>query len=437
MGDGADDLLGENHIEFFGSDVALSADGNTLAVGAVGHNFRQGRVRVFFNGSEFGNNVQVGNDILGEEQSNSWGTAVDLNADGTILAAGAYTNDGINGEDSGHVRVFQLQGDEWVQLGQDIDGEAANDWFGLSVALSSDGLTVAAGSRDNGDGGVEAGHVRVFSYDGTRWNQVGADIDGVVAEGWLGDAVDISGSGKRIVTGAPQVGANEGAVYVYEFDSVDGWTLVGNPIMGSDFNGWFGRSVSMSRDGNVIAVGTWSDKAEIYFLNEFDEWTQVGPTLLGNSATEVFGSDVAISGDASRVIVGGPGERGDSTFPGVVRVFELSESCQSAIMEATDAPSPTTQTVAPMSSQPVFPGSPTMSPVVSAPIAAPVLTSPTVNDGEATVVCLPLCSLVLLERVLPFSSFFHWCISLFARTNSNSSHRRNPTIPDPMWSPSK
>lgn len=39
MGDGVDDLLGENQIEFFGSDVALSADGNALAVGAVGQIF--------------------------------------------------------------------------------------------------------------------------------------------------------------------------------------------------------------------------------------------------------------------------------------------------------------------------------------------------------------------------------------------------------------
>jgi hypothetical protein len=49
-----------------------------------------------------------------------------------------------------------------MQLGQDIDGEAAGDWSGYSVSLSADGNTVAIGSHSNDDNGDLSGHVRVF-----------------------------------------------------------------------------------------------------------------------------------------------------------------------------------------------------------------------------------------------------------------------------------
>jgi hypothetical protein len=61
-----------------------------------------------------------------------------LNSDGTIVAIGAAFNDG-NGSNSGHVRVYQYNGSQWVQIGLDIDGEAGEDQSGWSVSLNSDG----------------------------------------------------------------------------------------------------------------------------------------------------------------------------------------------------------------------------------------------------------------------------------------------------------
>ncbi|MBC8464584.1 MAG: FG-GAP repeat protein, partial [Bacteroidetes bacterium] len=53
-------------------------------------------------------------------------------------------------------------GQGWSQLGQDIDGEAANDESGYSVSLSSDGGTVAIGACYNDGNGSNAGHVRIY-----------------------------------------------------------------------------------------------------------------------------------------------------------------------------------------------------------------------------------------------------------------------------------
>ncbi|MEZ4914981.1 MAG: hypothetical protein R2798_13080 [Chitinophagales bacterium] len=59
------------------------------------------------------------------------------------------------------------------QAGADIDGEAAGDGSGYSVALSADGNRLAIGAVGNDDNGTYAGQVRVYDWDGSAWVQVG------------------------------------------------------------------------------------------------------------------------------------------------------------------------------------------------------------------------------------------------------------------------
>jgi len=70
-------------------------------------------------------------------------------------------NDG-NGSNAGHVRIYKNINGTWTQQGADIDGEAADDWSGRSVSLSSDGSTVAIGAKQNDGNGSLAGHVRIY-----------------------------------------------------------------------------------------------------------------------------------------------------------------------------------------------------------------------------------------------------------------------------------
>ncbi len=108
---------------------------------------------------------QIGSDIDGEAAADYSGDNVSLSSDGTIVAIGAYLNDG-NGNNSGHVRVFEWNSgsSSWVQKGSDIDGEAANDYSGSSVSLSSNGTIVAVGAYKNDGNGTNAGHVRVYEF---------------------------------------------------------------------------------------------------------------------------------------------------------------------------------------------------------------------------------------------------------------------------------
>jgi hypothetical protein len=111
---------------------------------------------------------QLGDDIDGEARGDQSGFLVALSSDGSTVAIGAMYNDG-NVSFNGHVRIFEWNNETWKQLGDDIDGKAVLDHSGFSVALSSDGSTVAIGApRNKDDSNVftsNVGHVRVYNMD--------------------------------------------------------------------------------------------------------------------------------------------------------------------------------------------------------------------------------------------------------------------------------
>ncbi|MBP8879080.1 MAG: hypothetical protein KBG86_13620, partial [Flavobacteriales bacterium] len=195
-GEAAGDLSG-----YSGPTASLSSDGSRMAVGAIrndGNGIDAGQVRVYaWSGSAW---VQLGADIDGEAAGDYSGRSVSLSSDGSRLAVGAYLNDG-NGSNAGHVRVYVWSGSAWVQLGADIDGEAADDQSGRSVSLSSDGSRMAVGAIRNDGNGIDAGQVRVYAWSGSAWVQLGADIDGEAAADQFGTSVSLSSNGDRLSVG--------------------------------------------------------------------------------------------------------------------------------------------------------------------------------------------------------------------------------------------
>ena len=109
---------------------------------------------------------------------------------------------GIYKHSNGIIKGLKGLVSEWQQLGSDIDGETAGDWSGRSVSLSTDGTTVAIGANFNDGTGSSAGHVRVYTYSGSAWTQLGSDIDGEAATDQSGYSVSLSGNGSRVAIGA-------------------------------------------------------------------------------------------------------------------------------------------------------------------------------------------------------------------------------------------
>jgi len=173
---------------------------------------------------------QQGDDINGEAAYDFSGSSVSLSSDGTTVAIGAYGNDA-NGSNSGHVRIYGWNSgtESWVQQGGDINGEAENDYSGTSVSLSSDGTTVAIGAIWNDVNGSNSGHVRIYAWNSTTsaWVQQGGDIDGEAAGDNSGWSVSLSPDGETVAIGAYRNDGNgdsSGHVRIYAWNSdTDSW----------------------------------------------------------------------------------------------------------------------------------------------------------------------------------------------------------------------
>jgi len=251
------DIDGEASNDESGGSVSLSADGSRVAIGARnndGTGSNAGHVRIYENQS--GVWTQIGGDLDGEAAGDGFGWSVDLSADGSAVAVGADFNDGA-GTDAGHVRVFLKLFDNWTQFGSDIDGEFAFDYSGSSVSLSANGMVVAIGARGNWGGTSDAGHVRVYGFQSGDWTQIGDDIDGEAADDRSGWSVSLNADGSVVAIGAylnDGTAPDAGHVRIYQNQSGT-WTQIGDDIDGEaagDESGW---SVGLNAYGTVAAIG--------------------------------------------------------------------------------------------------------------------------------------------------------------------------------------
>jgi len=344
LGPGID---GVSEGDSLGACVALSSVGSRVAVGAPWHNgigARIGYVRVheWDDGTQMW--VQLGSDIDGEADWDFSGSSVALSSDGALLAIGAPYNDG-NGGDSGHVRVYELIAgvQDWVQLGQDIDGENGTNHSGTSVALSSDGSRLAVGAPYNDGNGVDSGHVRVHEWDdGTQmWVQLGQDIDGEGSGDASGSWVALTSDGSRLAVGAPLnngTGGDSGHVRVYEWSETPQiWEQLGSDIDGEAGGDTSGYAVAFSSDGSLLAVGApyndgnGQDSGHMRvheWVAGTQSWQQLGSDIDGEAANDWSGYSGAISSDGMRVAIGASRNDGNGANSGHVRVHKWDGAAQ-------------------------------------------------------------------------------------------------------------
>lgn len=274
---------------------------------------------------------QLGQTLLGENASDQSGWSVSLNELGTIIAVGAITNDGTTpNSNRGHVKVYQLSGSTWTQLGSDIDGEASDDYSGWSVSLNDAGTRLAVGAIYN-DGTVpnsNRGHVKVYQLSGNVWTQLGADIDGKASGDCSGWSVSLNLAGSRIAIGAiyddNANGTNSGHTVIYDLVGST-WTQIGEIFGDSNF-AYSGYSVSLSSSGDIVAIGSASNnsgKTTIYSYNQLTTtWSPVGASIIGDSVGDHSGYSVSLNAAGNRIAIGAPYNDLNGLDSGVTKVYE-------------------------------------------------------------------------------------------------------------------
>ena len=297
------DIRGVAAGDQFGYSIAFNDDGTIVASTGPEHNGNKGHVRVF----QYVNNTwtQLGNEIEGPG-SDDYLRSCCLNSDGTILAVGIthYT-----AADNGLVKVYQYDGTSWTQLGQDLNSNESWDLMGYGIDLSSDGTILAVGAWFGNSPGADSGWVKIYEYNGTSWVQQGSDIGGEAAADHSGLSVSLSKDGKIVAIGAHNNGSGIGHVRIYNYNGTT-WTQLGSDIDGTTSDDEFGKSVAINDDGTIVAIGadsnddngTNSGKALVYHYHN-NTWIQKGNTLKGNTHDR-FGSCIDINGEGDIIVVG-------------------------------------------------------------------------------------------------------------------------------------
>jgi hypothetical protein len=265
--------------------------------------------------------TQVGADIIGQLPNERAGFVADLNAAGDRLALGAPWNS-TNGIRCGKVRVFQFDGSDWTPLGADLPGDNAEDEFGSAVKLSADGNTLAIGAPERwvGPAGTPPGYVRVFDWDGTEWVQRGNDLSGGVDRDGFGAAIDLSASGDIIAIGAPYDAtlANfAGRASVHQWTGM-AWMPLGGAVAGTA-NCFTGGAVQLNNAGTVLAVGQEGQARVLVFDRDGSEWI-ARDTLLG---LQNFGNSISMDASGNAIAVGGESL---AVSNGRVKVFQFTGS---------------------------------------------------------------------------------------------------------------
>lgn len=282
--------------------------------------------------------------------SNRFGFSVALSDDGSTMAVGATgdkSHDGVN--NAGAVYLFSNSSGVWTQSGYVSALNAGNgDKFGYSVALSSDGRTLAVGAPYFSRPLTKMGAAYLFTSESGSWVQsqfITASNSG--GEDYFGKKVALSGDGTTLAVNAPyedsdaigvhtskdEVNTNDntnainsGALYLFTYNS--GTWSQSAYIKASDPGeyGIFGISLALSRDGNTLAVGARgedssgiSDKSgEVYLFSYDGTWSQSANIKASNSqADDRFGDSVALSSEGTTLAVGAILEDGTQGFSGI------------------------------------------------------------------------------------------------------------------------
>lgn len=293
--------------------VSLSGDGNTIAMGRpfFGPNLNLGLVKVFqYNGNSW---VQKGADIIGAEENDYVGRDITLSDDGSILAV--VTSESGNLDNLGYITIYKFNDSGWQQMGQkilgDFNGIKLTAMSGASVSLSNDGKIIAIGCPGSSDNQNSfSGLVKMYQYNETDWVQMGEDILNDHGTDF-GTDVSLSGDGKIVAIG--RISTEEpGSVKIYNFTN-DQWLQKGQTINGDEIRDFFGNAVSLSSDGNILAVGAPATNAPQYqegrvktFHYSGTEWQQLGQKIDGTSSNDYLGYDVSLSDAGDFLAVGVP-----------------------------------------------------------------------------------------------------------------------------------
>jgi hypothetical protein len=263
-------LISENiwNNDNFGYSLAMSSDGNTLAVSSINYYdtnnpsiTSHGAVYVFINsGLSWSQEAK----LLASDKASTdrFGNSISMSSDGNLILIGAKLDNNERGSDCGSAYIFRKTQSTWSQEKKLIASDGASyDWFGSSVALSKNGLFALIGAPKNTNAkGSEAGAAYIFINSGNDWTlQQKLIPDTIGVKSYAGSVVTIDQVGQVAVIGAcydtNSRGTQVGDAFVFTRTG-NSWNEKGSLVPGNS-NGYahFANSAQLSYDGSFVVIG--------------------------------------------------------------------------------------------------------------------------------------------------------------------------------------
>ena len=321
------ELSGYSLYTEFGSSVSISADGNRIAIYARRGDFSCGVFVCDRTGSSWSSPTLIPMALTSTLSKTT--PSVVISGDGLRLAVGVMGRAGPT-NDVGRVYVFLFGGTGWAQetrINAPVLDAKNTNLFGASLAMNFDGSALLIGEPYRYYSGREDGCAHLHLRSETSWAPSYVFGPGLKYS-WFGNSVAISDDALTVAIGAPSTLDSVPSVKVYSKAAT--WALRGSFTVAVK-SARMGYSVSMSQDGKVVAssayldtIGSQPAAGSVSIIAEVSGvWSsKVKLSLSTASVSDTFGSSVSLSGDGKTLAVGAPGrEVGAITDAGSAYVY--------------------------------------------------------------------------------------------------------------------
>jgi len=364
--------IGNHPSEKCGYLVDISKKGNRIVLTRLIDNNSKLEVVVYEEDNK-GAWKQIGNTITDLTVEKWFGQTIAISGDGNTIAIGLHYNDaGL--KDNGVVLIYTLQKGIWQKKGSEISGEHAYELLGFSLDLTFDGNTIAIAAPALFGMPKQKGKVTVYQFLNENWIKKGNAVEGTTQRGGLGYDLSISNNGNMLVLNEPEIASiYPRKVLAFEFGK-NGWDQIGTTLfssIGKDLNygkqiafakessellvngqfevyGYldyfnlnkstisqnetslkgfdgcldFGRLIAISDDGKTMVTDCSPGIIKVY-QNVNKEWNQIGEDIQLKSRTSI--SSFALSGDGKRLVIGAHLQGNDSEKQGKVFVYDIAQ----------------------------------------------------------------------------------------------------------------
>ena len=263
--------------------LAINGPGDIIGIGAVQSGFSNQSFILrngYFKTYKFVDNnwVQLGNTITGNDNE-GLGISSKFNFKGDILVIGNLNES---------VKIYNFNGTEWIQKGITITNTLQSEEFGYVLDLSQNAniLVIGSPSASLSSSVYSNGNFRTFVYndDTSNYDEVGSPVFGDTSLERSASALSLNGNGKILAVGSPGFDNNRGTVKIYSFDGSI-WTQIGSQIDGDNndrtitviddignpsvnmLGDNLGNYISLSNDGKILAIGVPNGQSDFTYSN--------------------------------------------------------------------------------------------------------------------------------------------------------------------------